>query len=400
VNQTSYESIFLTGATGVLGAQLLKQLLKRPKITIYCLVRSTSATQAKDRLKSFLRIYDPAETLLDEFNHRVQVVLGDLTQENLGLLPFEYDQLAQSVDITLHSAACTNLFLNWSRIEPINVGGVRNILKFVMRTKSRYLSYISTYTVMGDKVFDESFIFKECHFDVGQSFSYMTYQQSKFVGETIIREAEKEGLVWNIIRPGQIFGESETGFYPQGCTHVSGLFLDIFKTILETGIAIDSKTYYDVVPVDYVGNAVLYLSLERHSFFQTYHLTNPDIKTYFEVISILRSFGYPIQFVSQAEYKRILLHRELKSNGKEYKSPTTSAFKWWLQREPFNFEKSAITDCSFTYSILNKKRIHCPKIEQNLIWTYIEEGIRRNYFPRPSSDRRMNPESHNSEVAL
>jgi thioester reductase-like protein len=378
------KAIFLTGATGVLGAELLKKILEDYDHHIYCLIRADSKDVARERLSSFLEVYDPDGELKTEFNHRVQVVLGDVVLERFGLDEVEYESLTKTIDVTIHAASCTNLFLTMRRIEPINVGGIKNILKFVLQTKRKYISYISTYTVMGDRVFDPCFTFKECHLDVGQSFNWMTYQQTKFIAENLIRQAQVEGLNWNVIRPGQIFGESHTGRYPRGQTNVSGLFLDIFKTIMETGIAFESNTQYDVTPVDYVSKAILYLTLKREKYFETYHLTNPDIKTYSDVVQLVSSIGYPIESVTQEKYKYLLFNRQLKFDKKEYKSPTTQAFKWWLQKEPFDFTKSAITDCNYTYEILKSSGIECPTIDQKLIHTYIEEGIRQKYFPSPT----------------
>jgi len=373
----------LTGATGVLGARVLKELLETTSSEIYCLVRAESSVQARTRLLSFLRTYDPEDSQLQEFENRVTVLVGDVTDPTLGMDHHDYQEFAGKIDVTLHVAANTNLFSNFRRMEPINVGGTRNMIRFALQTPQKYLCYVSTYTVMGDKVFDKNLVFKETDLDVGQRFDHMNYQHTKFISENAVHDATSQGLVWNIFRPGQIFGEAATGRYPQGQTNVGGLFYDIFKTIIESRVALYCETHYDIVPVDYVSRALVHLALNRNSYFETYHLTNPDIKTYSDVVRLVTSLGYEIQSYPQKEYKEILFEGRMVVNNEEYKSVTTKAFKWWLQKEKFDFSESALTLCTYTYDILKSAGILCPEIDQKLIAVYIDAGVRMGYFPAP-----------------
>jgi hypothetical protein len=102
------------------------------------------------------------------------------------------------------------------------------------------------------------------------------------------------------------------------------------------------------------------------------------------VIDLVSSLGYPVERVSQDEYKRRIDERRLHFRGAEYRSATTKAFRWWLNREPFDFTRSAITDCSFTVELLGKAGIVCPALDEKLIKTYINAGVRDGYFIPPS----------------
>lgn len=375
------QNLFLTGATGILGAYLVKDLLETSDSDLYCLVRAADEAHGRERLKALLRTYDPQGKLDEEFAARVHPVLGDIVHENLGLSQKAYDELAAKTDTTVHVAALTNLFTNYRRIAPINLGGTRHIIEFALRTPHKYLCHVSTHTVMGDKTFDRSVVYRESDLDIGQGFDHMTYQHTKFEAEKLVRAASERGLKWNIVRPGQIFGDSKTGLYPHGMANITGLFYDIFKTITETGCALTSRTHFDVVPVDYVSRGTIELGLRRNAYFQTYHLTNPDTKRYTEVVQVVKSLGYPIDIVSQGEYRRRLFERELTVNGVEYKSPTTSAFKWWFKRE-IDFSDSAVTDCQFTSNLLALTGVTCPKVDLNLIGVYFDAGIRAGYFTK------------------
>ena len=382
-----YECVFLTGCTGVLGANILKELLHKTSTHIYCLVRATSTQQAIERIQNLLSVYDPELTLKHALHERVTPILGDVTQPQLGMSPELYKSVAADVDIVLHSAASTNLFARYKQVEPINIGGTRNMIEFTLQTPNRYMTYVSTYTVLGDKTFDPQFIFRESHYDVGQGFAHMAYQESKFKAEGLVRAARERGLVWNIVRPGQIFGESTTGYYPQGQTNVSGLFYDIFKSVIETKLAFISEKHFDITPVDYVSQGILALAMRRQTYFETYHLTNPDIKTYTQACKLLSNLGYDIEFIPQEDYRKMLFAREIKVNGEEYRSYTMKALRWWYTREGFDFSKSAITDCSYTQKILEPMGVRCAKLDERLMGTYIHHGVGVNYFPaRTTSD--------------
>lgn len=377
------ENVFLTGATGVLGAHLLTELLKTSQVKIYCLIRAQSLEHAMDRLSTLVRVYDPNFELQEEFLKRAIPVIGDVSLHQLGLSDTDYQNLVEKTDVTLHGAALTNLFLNYRRIEPTNVGGTRNIIEFALKTKTKYLCHISTHTINGDKVFDPNVKFKETDLDIGQGFEHMTYQKTKFISEQMVREAKKRGLNWNIMRPGQIFGESTTGRYPLRESNVSGLFYNILKTVIDTGLAMHSDAHFDVVPVDFVSKATLALGLSPKKLFETYHLVNPDAKSYTEVIEVIKKLGFKIDVISEDEYEKRLKNNEVTYiDGSEYKSGTTSAFKWWFRRG-IHFYRSGMTDCSYTTNVLRDYGILCPPVDEKLLGTYVEAAVRQNYFLPP-----------------
>src|SRR5271166_885217 len=75
------KNILLTGATGVFGAHLMKELLASTDSKIFCLIRGKSLLEAQKRLHSFLKVYDTEEQYCGEFAKRVVPVFGDIVYE-------------------------------------------------------------------------------------------------------------------------------------------------------------------------------------------------------------------------------------------------------------------------------------------------------------------------------
>jgi thioester reductase-like protein len=389
-SQTLPKTVFLTGTTGVLGGRILKDLLQSTSSHIVCLARGTDPAHCRERVRAFLRVYDREETLESEFNSRVSVLQGDVTQDRLGLSESVFAELQGRTDLTIHAAANTSLLLKYKRLEPINVLGTGRVIEFALGTAEKILSYVSTYTVMGDKTFDKSVRFQESDYDLGQGFEYMNYQRTKFLAEGMVRQARDRGLKWRIFRPGQIYGDSETGAYPQSETLVTGLFYDLFKTAMDTGVMPESYIHYDVVPVDYVSRGIVALSTGSENFFEVYHLTNPDVKTFSEVMGLLRDAGYPIDLLPEETYKQRLRAGEITKNGEPYTSTMLKAFSLWYFVAKISFYDSALTDCESTRAKLEKLGVLCAPIDRALIDTYIQAGIREGYFPRPSHREAQN----------
>lgn len=378
------KTVFLTGATGVLGGRILKDLLQSTACRIHCLARGKDQAHCRERVRSFLRVYDDEDMLEPAFLSRVTVLLGDVTQDRFGLSEGRYTELQNETDITIHAAANTSLLLKYKRLEPINVQGTGRIIEFCLGTAEKTLSYVSTYTVMGDKTFDERVRFRERDYDLGQGFNHMNYQRSKFRAEAMVRAAQARGLKWRIFRPGQIYGDSITGAYPHSSTQVTGLFYDLFRTAMDTGVMPEAYIHYDIVPVDYVSRGIVALSAGVENFFDVYHLTNPDAKTFAEVMGLLRELGYPIELLPEEIYKERLRRGEITKNGGRYTSTMLKAFSLWYFISKVSFYGSATTDCEYTRSRLAELGVICAPIDRKLIETYVHAGIRDGYFPRPS----------------
>jgi thioester reductase-like protein len=378
------QTVFLTGATGVLGGRILVDLLRTTAAHVYCLVRGRDPADSQQRVHELLRVYDNEGTLEPQFDARVTILCGDVTRDYFGLGAERFARLQTDTELTIHAAANTSLLGKYKRLEPVNVHGTTRVVEFSLGTRSKRLSFISTYTVMGDKTFDESVCFRETDYDLGQGFAHMNYQRSKFRAEAMVRAARERGLKWRIFRPGQIYGDSATGAYPHSATRVSGLFYDLFRTAMDTGVMPEAYAHYDVVPVDYVSRAVIALSGYCDNMFEVYHLINPDAKPFAQVMGLLREIGYAIELLPEEIYKQRLRDGQITKNGSAYSSAMLKAFQLWYFISKVSFFSSAVTDCAFTQGRLGQLGVSCAPLDRRLIETYVRAGIREGYFPRPA----------------
>ncbi len=365
-------SVFVTGTTGVLGGYLLKDLLNLTDAHFFCLVRAASVEQGFDRLLKSLRIYDDSPEIEKTLRLRVTPVVGDIEQPNFAIEPTLLQRILSEADAMIHAAANTNLMCRYSDVYRVNVVGTQNAIEFALQTKNKFLCYVSTFSIIGNAMFDSDVRFKETDFDFGQKYPpSMPYQRSKFEAEFMVREARERGLNWLVVRPGQIFGDSRTGRYPfTNDVDASSLFYDIFKTIIETGLAFQSRSQFDVTPVDYVSRGIIALALQKPQLFETYHLTNPDIKTYSQILRLIQNLGYYLNVVPIPTYKDMLKAGKLMYRGSVYRSATTRVFWKWLHYDNYDFTGGGITECGKTAALLAQKGVFCSPIDENLVRVY------------------------------
>jgi L-aminoadipate-semialdehyde dehydrogenase len=104
LNNEGQITVFLTGATGFLGAFLIRDLLsrQRSKIRIVAHVRAKTPEAGFQRLKNTCEAYGVWKS---EWVPRVQIVTGALEQDNLGLSESKWADLATEVDVIIHNGA-------------------------------------------------------------------------------------------------------------------------------------------------------------------------------------------------------------------------------------------------------------------------------------------------------
>jgi long-chain acyl-CoA synthetase len=257
--------VLLTGATGFVGMELLARYLERSERRVYALVRGADRHEAAARMQRTLHFLFGAD---HPYAERVVAVRGDITRPCLGLRG-RRDALAEEVSEIVHGAASISFELGLEDSRAINVEGTRRVLAFAERCAARgglrRLSHISTAYVAGD----HGGCFSEDDLDVGQRFRN-AYEQSKFEAEGLVARARGR-LPITVLRPSIVVGERDNGW--TSSFNVLYWPLRAFARGAYVALPARRSAPVDVVPVDYVADAILYLSQAREAEGATFHLT-------------------------------------------------------------------------------------------------------------------------------
>lgn len=293
--------VLMTGATGFLGMEVLARYLERTDRGISLLMRGESRRSAEARLEQTLRsMFGRAHP----YGSRVTAVQGDVTSPGLGL-GADGDRLAEEVGEVVHGAASVSFEQDLRAARAINVQGTRRVLEFAERAQARgglrRLSHISTAYVAGD----HSGRFDEDDLDVGQSFRN-AYERSKFEAESFVGRARAR-LPITILRPSIIVGERASGWTPS----FNVLYWPLRAFARGTYRALPGRrdAPVDVVPVDYVADAVFALSEAPEAEGGTYHLTAGDeASSVGEIVDLAtRHFDRPApRLIDPSLYRRVV----------------------------------------------------------------------------------------------
>ena len=293
--------MLLTGATGFVGMELLARYLERTERQVYAIVRGADDREARARLQRTLVCLFGEE---HPYADRVVALRGDLTRGGPGLAG-RPDRLAERVSEIVHGAASVSFEQDLRTARAINVQGTRRMLDFAERCRRRgglrRFCYVSTAFVAGD----HTGCFSEDDLDVGQGFRN-AYEQSKFEAECLVAGAHEE-LPVTVLRPSIIVGERDSGW--TASFNVLYWPLRAFARGAYSALPARREAIVDVVPVDYVADAIFALSGAPEAENATYHLTAGRHQNSFGELAELASsfFGRPApRLINPSLYRRAL----------------------------------------------------------------------------------------------
>ncbi|HEY3194922.1 MAG TPA: SDR family oxidoreductase [Candidatus Dormibacteraeota bacterium] len=271
----------VTGGTGFIGRQLLRELARRDGTT-YVLVRHRS----RQRLEHIIEALGA--------NDRMLPLVGDITSPLLGISQSDQEKLS-GADV-YHLAAVYDLEASEEANERANVVGTQNAVDLASRVGARF-HHVSSIAVAGAKWKGK---FSEAMFDEGQPLDH-PYYRTKYEAERIVRSS---GLRFRIYRPGLVIGSSQTG----GADRIDGPYY-AFKIIQRLRNAIPPWVpligleggEINVVPVDFVARALDAIGHKEGLDGETFHLTDPAARSLGDVTNEFCRAAHAPQFTLRVD---------------------------------------------------------------------------------------------------
>lgn len=297
IHSEAMGNVLLTGATGFLGAHILKTMLETCRNTIYCLLRQGSAPSVEKRLKSMLVYYfsNPYEEL---FGNRIIVIEGDITDADKMEELKQYD-FARVVNC----AACVKHFSADDTLERVNYQGVLNLIRLCSET-GRELVQISTVSVAGENVgqkFPEEKKIHENELDFGQNITNK-YIDTKFRAEKAVLEAAAKGMKGRVIRVGNLMSRVSDGEFQ--INSVTNGFMRTLRGYVALGkfpvSLLDTPAEFS--PIDSTAEAIVKLAGAGGDF-SVFHAYSSYVIQMADVVEQMNSIGIAIETVSDGEFE-------------------------------------------------------------------------------------------------
>ncbi|MEJ7781641.1 MAG: SDR family oxidoreductase [Solirubrobacteraceae bacterium] len=252
----------LTGFPGFIATRLVARLLADdPDLRIAALVEKRMSTRAGEVASGL------------EHADRVEILTGDITESRLGLAPADHDRLAAQATQVHHLAAIYDLAVPSALAERVNVQGTRNVVAFCAAAPDldRH-HYISTAYVAGCR----HGVVREGELEHGAGFKNH-YESTKHDAEVVVRRSMGD-VPTTIYRPAIVVGDSRTGATQKfdGPYYVLRM-LDVLRRLRQPVAQIGrGDAPFNVVPIDFVIDAIATGVATPAAKGETLHLTDPE----------------------------------------------------------------------------------------------------------------------------
>ena len=268
----------LTGFPGFIGRRLAARLLDEKRLNLVALVEP--------------RMADAATAAAQEIDpERIEVLAGDISERRLALGDADWERLTKDVRRVYHLAAIYDLAVPVEAAQRVNVDGTGNVLELCAAAKGlERLAYVSTAYVAGMRrgvVYEHELV-------MGQDFKNH-YESTKFQAEVWVRERMDE-IPTTILRPAIVVGDSQTGETqkfdgPYYILRAISQAQRMGRPMAQFG---RSDANFNVVPVDYVVEAIAAAAALPETEGETLHLVDPEPLTSGELTRTLADhYGAP-----------------------------------------------------------------------------------------------------------
>lgn len=261
-------AILLTGSTGYIGAHIASNLLTDHSDPLNLLVRARDQQEARERVWRSLQLHMDFSRFETFLNSKIRIFLGDLTDPYFGLSGDDYRTLVRSTDSVIHCAASLNRKSEKSCLN-VNLRGTLEVIQLAQRARDdhglRRFSHVSTVAVCGQR--SDEVVQEDTSIDWNLS-DYDPYARTKKFCEHMVRQLLPD-VPRTIFRPSIVLGDSrrpETNQFDmvRAFVFLAGLPALPFR----------ATDRIDIVPVDFVADAIATLHQKEKPDHEIYHLSS------------------------------------------------------------------------------------------------------------------------------
>ncbi|PQE22797.1 non-ribosomal peptide synthetase protein [Rutstroemia sp. NJR-2017a BBW] len=306
--------VFLTGASGFLGTQLLRELLNRPGVgKVIAHVRAIDEAHGKQRIVNAAKA---AKWWSESLAPKLEIWAGDLAKPMLGLSTVQWQAL-QETNAIIHNGASVKWNENYHNLKAANVTSTFSLLKLISAAPSPpKFVYVS-----GGRDFAQNMNDREIATMMGNEDGY---SQTKLVSELLVRNfARRAALNQHIstVKPGLIIGTAE-----EGAANTTDFLWRYVAGAVSIGCyPIPAKDdWLRVASVDRVANTIInallrvYDSTQNHTQSHTTEvLVGVDMHKFWAAVNAHVGQEQQLQPVSAQEWHN-LVQRDLETRTEEH----------------------------------------------------------------------------------
>ncbi|MCC4590356.1 SDR family oxidoreductase [Xanthomonas campestris pv. cannae] len=267
---------FVTGATGFIGRYLMAKLMRR-KGVVHVLLRKESQRKFDALVRE--QGWDPK---------RLVVLHGDVGAAYCGLTAAQRKALHGKVKHFFHLAALYDLTAKAEDQRLANLDGTRNALELAAQIGAGIFHHTSSIAVAG--LYPG--IFREDMFEEAEGLDD-PYLRTKHDAEALVRAETR--IKWRIYRPAMVVGDSRTGAIDK----IDGpyYFFPLIKKLRQLlppwapMLGIEGGRI-NLVPVDFVADAMDHIAHKPKLDGHTFHLTDPEPLRVGEVLNVFCRAGH------------------------------------------------------------------------------------------------------------
>ncbi|KAI1803549.1 large subunit of L-aminoadipate-semialdehyde dehydrogenase [Daldinia bambusicola] len=312
LDESQSPTIFLTGATGFLGAYLVKDILDRTSREVKLIAHVRGAKDSAAALQRLRRSLQSYGLWKDEWEKRLSAVVGDLSKPQLGIDDSTWKRLSEEVDAVIHNGATVHWIRKYQDMMASNVLSTIDAMRLCNEGKAKVFCFVSSTSVLDTDYYiklsedqtrtGEGAIMESDDMNGSRTGLGTGYGQTKWVSEQLVREAGKRGLQGSVVRPGYILGDYQTGV-----CNVDDFLIRMLKGCIQLAARPHIVNTVNAVPVNHVARVVVAAALNPlPGGVHVVHVTGHPRLRMNEYLSILEYYGYKTPEVSYDSWKQEL----------------------------------------------------------------------------------------------